>query len=78
MKFNYQVQRNKFKLLPKSTEGSMAQQEFERRPLPVVFVKLDCDKVDTGIFPDNIVVIVPQKLEISRSKEETIYRYINS
>ena len=68
-----------FKLLPTAkSDGSMARQTKYGRPLPVVYVQLDNDKVDTTLFPNRIVPITAHQYTLIGSKgQDTVYRYLH-
>ena len=68
-----------FKLLPTAkSDGSMARQTYYCRPLPVVYVQLDNDKVDTTLFPNRIVPITKHQYTLIGGKDQdTVYRYLH-
>jgi hypothetical protein len=52
----------------------MARQTFNGRPLPIVYVKMDNEKIDEELFPKRIVAIAQQKLPIFNRGEDPVYR----
>jgi hypothetical protein len=74
-----EVNEFKFKLLPTAkSDGSMARQVHKGRPIPVVYVQLDNDKVDTTLFPNRIVPITTHQYTLIGGKGlDTVYRYVH-
>jgi hypothetical protein len=66
----------KYKLLPTAkSDGSMARQTFHHRPLPIVYVQMDNEKIDTTLFPNRIVPIgLHQYTIIAKRGQDPVYR----
>jgi hypothetical protein len=64
---------NIHELLP-NKKTSMAKLANGNRPLPVVSVEIDNDKLDTTIFPERIVKFVPVKKHLCGRKRHAINR----
>ena len=63
------------KLLPNSnTDGSMAALQVRGRPLPVVYVLMDNEKIDHNLIKDRIVTFVPEERILFKRGNETVYR----
>ena len=64
---------DKHELLPNSSV-SMAKLANDHRPLPIVSVKIDNDKLDTTLFPDRIVKFAPVKRHLHGKGQHAISR----
>jgi len=70
--FNETIPPNKFKLVP---DESLAREAMKNRPLPVVTVRLDNDKVNEELFPGKRVVFTPVKKCLYGKKDNAVCRY---
>ena len=70
--FEEHVPPNKFKLLPKKNEDeTLAKQAMAGRPLPIITLQMDNDKIDTNIFPNREVKIQIAKLKLLPGRKDS-------